>query len=123
MDGDRRIGEIEFMKENLATQLVGYFNAQVLAAYRNEPDKYVIETDDFHGSISVTDEYFRQLEAQGRTNESIHVRFGYRTLATGEAAIAAFTLSASLSLRMGSANRCLTHPRRIHIGTRTLMQS
>jgi hypothetical protein len=53
-DDKRHSGE--FMKENLASHLVGYFNPQVLAAYRSEPDKYVIETDDFtEPSVSRTD--------------------------------------------------------------------
>ncbi len=58
-------GFVNMRQEKLGT-LIGYFDARVLAAYRSEPDKYIIETDDFHGTISVTEQYFRQLEAQGR---------------------------------------------------------
>lgn len=70
--------------------LIGYFDSQVLASYRNEPDKFVIETDFFHGNIEITNEYYEQLEATNRTNEVIDVLFGYRTLQNGNLAIAAF---------------------------------
>jgi len=62
----------------------------VLAAYRNEPHKYAITSDYFEGTLTVTDEYYRELEAAERTNEYVNVRFGYRTLSDGNLALAAW---------------------------------
>lgn len=71
-------------------KLIGYFELQVLASYRNEPDKHTVETDFFEGHVSTTDEYFRELEAAGRISEYIDIRFGYRTLENGDLAIVAW---------------------------------
>ena len=70
--------------------LIGYFRSQVLASYRNEPDKYLVETDFFHGKIETTNQYYEELEAANRTDEVIDVLFGYRTLQDGDLAIAAY---------------------------------
>ncbi len=71
-------------------KFIGYFDQQVLAAYRNEPHKYKIETDYFEGSLSVTSEYFLELEAAEKADESVSIQFGYRTLSDGNLAIAAW---------------------------------
>ena len=63
--------------------LIGFFDQQVLAAYRNDPHKYEITSDNFEGTITVTDEYYRELEAVERTKEYLNIRFGYRTLIDG----------------------------------------
>jgi len=63
--------------------LIGFFDQQVLAAYRNDPHKYEITSDNFEGTITVTDEYYRELEAAKRTKEYLNIRFGYRTLRDG----------------------------------------
>jgi hypothetical protein len=70
--------------------LLGYFDQQVLASYRNEPHKYSIASDYFEGSLGVTNEYFMELEAAGKTNESVSIGFGYRTLGDGNLAIVAW---------------------------------
>jgi|HubBroStandDraft_5_1064220.scaffolds.fasta_scaffold65315_1 hypothetical protein len=70
--------------------LLDYFDQQVLAAYRNEPHKYLIESDYLEGLLSLTNEYFIELEAAGRTNESVSISFGYRTLWDGNLAIVAW---------------------------------
>ena len=57
--------------------LIGFLDQQVLAAYRNEPHKYEIMSDNFEGTLTVTDEYYRELEAVVTTNECISIRFGY----------------------------------------------
>lgn len=67
--------------------LIGFFDQQVIAAYRNEPHKYEITSDNFEGTLTVTDEYYRELEAAGKTNEYISIRFGYRTLEDGNLAL------------------------------------
>jgi hypothetical protein len=38
-------------KEALYAKIVGFFDQRVLASYRSEPDKYVIETDHFNGHL------------------------------------------------------------------------
>ncbi|MBN2180763.1 MAG: hypothetical protein JW715_02525 [Sedimentisphaerales bacterium] len=67
--------------------LLGYFDQQVLASYRNEPHKYRIESDYFEGKLTVTNEYYRELQSTGKTHEAVSIRFGYRTLHDGNLAI------------------------------------
>ena len=67
--------------------ILGYFDSQVLASYRSEPNKYTISSDDFEGTLTVTDEFYRELESDRRTDEYISVRFGYRTLKNGSHAL------------------------------------
>ena len=62
-----------------AENLLGYFDQQVLAAYRNESDKYLLETDSFEGVLTT----------RGSDGEYFRIRFGYRTLLSGELAITA----------------------------------
>lgn len=59
---------------------IGFFDQQVLASYRNEPDKWVIENDYFEGRVR------SRLEA----SDLLDVRFGYRALENGDLAIAAW---------------------------------
>jgi hypothetical protein len=70
--------------------LLGYFDQQVLAAYRNEPQKYKIESDYFEGELTVTNEYYSELESTGKTGEVVSIGFGYRTLRDGNLAIVAW---------------------------------
>jgi len=70
--------------------LLGYFDLQVLASYRNEPHKYAIKSDFFEGEIRVTDEYYEELDNSGNTSDSIDIQFGYRTLKDGNLAIVAW---------------------------------
>jgi len=70
--------------------LLGYFDQQVLAAYRNEPHKYRIESDYFEGELTITNEYYNELESTGKTSEVVSIRFGYRTLRDGNLAIVAW---------------------------------
>jgi hypothetical protein len=69
---------------------LGYFDQQVLAAYRNEPHKYNIESDCFEGKLAVTNEYYCELKRKEKTNEFVSIRFGYRTLKDGNLAIVAW---------------------------------
>jgi hypothetical protein len=55
-----------------------YFDPQVLAAYRNEPHKYIIESDYFRGTLQTTEAYYCELAEAGRQDESVYIRFGYR---------------------------------------------
>ncbi len=70
--------------------LLGYYDQQVLAAYRNEPHKYRIESDYFEGKLAVPNEYYSELESAGKTSEVANIRFGYRTLQDGNLAIVAW---------------------------------
>ncbi len=67
--------------------LVDFFDQQVLASYRNESHKYEITSDNFEGTLTVTDDYYRQLEVAEKTEEYISIRFGYRTLRDGNLAV------------------------------------
>jgi hypothetical protein len=73
-----------------AANLLGYFDRQVLASYQNESHRYIIKSDFFEGKLEVTDEYYRELERLGRTDERVSIHFGYRTLKDGELAIVAW---------------------------------
>lgn len=69
--------------------LVWYFDAQVFASYRSEPHKYVLTDDYFEGRLRITDAYYEELEAIGHRG-GIDILFGYRTLQSGELAVAAW---------------------------------
>jgi hypothetical protein len=70
--------------------LLGYYDWQVLAAYRAQPQRYLIKSDNFEGELQTTDEYYRELEMAGKAGEAIRVRFGYRSLLSGDLAIVAW---------------------------------
>jgi hypothetical protein len=70
-----------------ADHLLAYFTPDVLAAYMAQSDKYTVQTDYFEGEVATMGAYFERLEAESRTDESISVRFGYRTTADGELAV------------------------------------
>lgn len=76
--------------EDTGKNLIAYFDQQVLASYINEPDKYDVITDYFSGRVSTTDKYFKKLSQLKKEDEYINVRFGYRTLISGDLAIFAF---------------------------------
>ena len=60
--------------------LLGYFDQQVLASYRNEPHKFAVETDSFEGTLTLRQNYYQELEESGNTDEWVNLKFGYRTL-------------------------------------------
>lgn len=71
-------------------KIVGYFDPTVLAAYRAEPDKYAVKTDYFAGEVQIVTAYYESLSESARDGAYIHVRFGFRTLANGSLALAAY---------------------------------
>lgn len=80
-------------KEEFERNILGYFNTSVLASYKNEPDKYLVETDYLSGEVTLTDNYYKLLKKKNndkRPGEYIRVRFGYRALKNGEMAVVAF---------------------------------
>lgn len=70
--------------------VLAYFEPQVLAQYREQPDRYIFKTDNFEGRITVTSSYYQQLNDAEKDEEYIEVLFGYRTLKNGELRIAIF---------------------------------
>lgn len=84
---DSQRGELDIKS---VEHLLGYFDMQVLAAYRNEPQKYTIASDYFVGELGTTGEYYRDLEKAGKREESVSIRFGYRTLKDGNLALVAW---------------------------------
>lgn len=73
-------------KEAFYQQIVGYFDQQVLASYRSEPDKYMLKTDHFEGRLQAVVDDDGVSVAAGYIN----IRFGYRTCANGGLALAVF---------------------------------
>jgi hypothetical protein len=65
--------------------LVEFFDQGVMAAYVQQADRFVVQTDHFEGYLSS-----RYDENSLRPSDPIDVRFGYRTLESGDLAIAAF---------------------------------
>jgi hypothetical protein len=73
-------------KEAFYNRIVGFFDQRILAVYKSEPDKYVLETDNFEGTLRrVYDD-----DDYAIAEDHIDIRFGYRTLASGNLALAVF---------------------------------
>lgn len=70
--------------------LLGYFDYAVLLPYRNEPDKYEVETDHFVGRVRTNPGYYEQLEDSGGEQGPIDILFGFRTLKNGDLAVVAW---------------------------------
>jgi len=62
--------------------IVGFFDQQALASYRNEPDKYTLKTDHFEGRLEKSD--------TNQSSDRLDIRFGYRTRTNGDLALAVF---------------------------------
>ncbi len=71
-------------------KIIGYFDPAVLASYRAEPDKYEVKTDYFEGQVSIATRYYESLPEPARESEYIGVKFGFRALASGMLALAAY---------------------------------
>jgi hypothetical protein len=69
---------------------IEFFNASVLGAYRENPQKYAITDDSFSGRVRTSDQYFTSATQQEQLDERIDVAYTYRSLTSGEYAIAAF---------------------------------
>lgn len=66
-------------------QFVEFFDQGVMAAYVQQADRFVVQTDHFEGHLSS-----RYDEDSPRPSDPVDIRFGYRTLESGDLAIAAF---------------------------------
>lgn len=62
--------------------IVGFFDLQALASYRNEVDKYTLKTDHFEGRLEKSD--------TNQSSDRLDIRFGYRTRTNGDLALAVF---------------------------------
>jgi hypothetical protein len=74
-------------ERNLAfyDQYVEFFDQGVMADYLHQADRFLVETDHFEGHLSS-----RYSEGSAAPSDPIDLRFGYRTLESGDLAIAAF---------------------------------
>ncbi|WP_169981123.1 hypothetical protein [Tautonia rosea] len=85
--------------------ILGYFSQDVLAVYRNNPDKYEVETDNFEGSIRLCDHFAESIDDDSAQREEwIDVRFGFRTLSDGNLALMVY-LPDLLEKSQGHARR------------------
>jgi hypothetical protein len=73
-------------KEAFYARIVGFFDQRILAVYKSEPDKYVLETDNFEGTLRRAYDVDEYTTAE----DHIDIRFGYRTLASGNLALAVY---------------------------------
>ena len=88
---DMSTGKNQHPDEETLARFLGYFSLEILAAYQNHADRYVVETDNFEGHITLSDQFAEQVAEGGRrAEEAIDVMFGYRTLRNGDLAVAAF---------------------------------
>lgn len=79
------------LDEEALCRLLGYYSIDVLSAYRSQPDKYDLQTDNFEGQITLSGPFAEEVSSRGsREADSIDVMFGYRTLEDGDLAVAAF---------------------------------
>lgn len=65
-------------------RFVEFFDQAVMAAYLQQSDRFVVQTDHFEGHLS------SRYEKDLRPPDPIDIRFGYRTLSSGDLAIAAY---------------------------------
>src|SRR5262245_24724841 len=70
--------------------ILGFFEPEVLAAYREQPDKFELTTDHFEGHLTISSAYYARLDEKSQDKEYIEIRFGYRTLRNGDLKLAVF---------------------------------
>jgi hypothetical protein len=76
-------------QEFYLAQIIGFFNLGVLASYESQPDRYLLHTDHFEGTLTSCGADDR-LDSGSDSDQQIDIRFGYRTLANGSLAVAAY---------------------------------
>jgi len=72
-------------KEAFYAKIVGFFDQKVLASYKSEPDKYILETDYFEGHLRIVDR-----DEVDLSTDYINIQFGYRTCRSGDLALAVY---------------------------------
>jgi hypothetical protein len=81
---------IGLLMDERIMSILGFFEPEVLAAYREQPDKFDLATDHFEGHLSISSPYYARLDEKSQDQEYIETRFGYRTLRNGELKLAVF---------------------------------
>lgn len=71
-------------------RFLAFFRPDVLAPYRERPDRYQFRTDNFEGHLTLTSDYYAQLSGEQQDREYVDVNFGFRTLTNGEVCVAVF---------------------------------
>ena len=71
-------------------RFLAFCRPQVLAQYRDQPDRYGFATDNFGGKVTLTEGYYNQLSDAEKEKEDLEIMFGYRTLKNVELSIAVF---------------------------------
>jgi hypothetical protein len=71
---------------SIPENFVLFFSAELLALYANQPDRYSVQTDYFSGEIETSAGHFDEARAAGQ--HLIRVRFGFRTMRSGDLALA-----------------------------------
>lgn len=66
---------------------LGFFDQTVLASYRVEPDKWIIQSDNFEGRLQLSPQYSASLNERDRNDQYVDISFGYRALASGDLAL------------------------------------
>lgn len=78
------------MRPDFDSLPIAFFDQQVLASYKAEPDRWAVSSDNFDGCVEIAPSYYDSLVEREREQRYIEVRFGYRALASGELALAAW---------------------------------
>ena len=76
--------------EEIWRNVIGFFSIDILALYRNQSHKYEVSTDYFEGRIHIRSDPYQALPESDRTSSYVDVQFGFRRLANGELAVAAY---------------------------------
>lgn len=79
------------MDNHVLNGIIGFFEADVLSYYENNPHKYELDTDYFKGILKTTDAHYYKLKSCGRLDEDIsQIRFGYHSKKDGTLCVAVY---------------------------------
>ena len=79
------------MDNYVLNEIIGFFEADVLSYYENNPHKYELDTDYFKGILETTDAHYYKLKSCGMLDEYIsQIRFGYHSKKDGTLCIAVY---------------------------------
>lgn len=90
IDGDQTSLKPDPTTLHNVQHLLGYFEQGILAAYKDEPDKYCLELSDFEGVLRCTSEWILEHEDSVQDPARINVRFGYRKQTNGNNALVVY---------------------------------
>ena len=79
------------MNNDVLNKSIGFFEADVLSYYENNPHKYELDTDYFKGILKTAETHYHKLESCGMLDEYIsQIRFGYHSKKDGTLCIAVY---------------------------------